>query len=412
LKVLISTAIWGEQYASLFARYSVASLLASGNLPRLAQNASITFQIITTRLDRDRLLKEPIIIELGRYCAIEWEIMQDFGIGKPSVGGGKYLLLSALQNIGIARAATDQDAIVFNYADFIWSDGSLPEALDLLSREDKLIDVVLGFCLPVDRDAAIPELDKFRKERTAGIIELAPRDGARIAIENMHREARIRFWDGPDFTVFPTYLIWPVDTHGVLIRAYHQSILALRVRPEDPEFARGIRRGTLDGTFTAQLAEDETKTFAFATDSDKVLVFSLYHTGLDSRLRVGQTRESSLIGLLKYDVTPGQRRFADHAICLRTEPAGEALWEHASARSQNILDQAETASLFDREAKARIRKMDGLVPKITKLAFPYRDIVWRLDYVYKLLVIGPIGALVRPARRLKRLVFSGRSRST
>jgi hypothetical protein len=409
MKILVSTAIWGEQYASLFARYSVASLLARGNLPRLAQNASITFQIITTKLDRDRLLKEPIIIELGRHCAVEWEIMQDFGIGKPTVGGGKYLLLSALQNIGIARAAIDQDAIVFNYADFIWSDGSLPEAVDLLSHEDKLVDVVLGFCLPVDRDAAIPELDKFRKKRTAGVIELTPRDGARIAIGNIHREAKIRFWDGPDFTVFPTYLIWPVDGCGILIRAYHQSILALRVRQEDPEFARGIRQGTLDGSFTAQLAEDETKAFAFATDGDKVVVFSLYHTRLDSRLPFGRTREDSLAGLLKYHVTPGQRRFADHAIWLRTKADGKALWEHASERSQNILSRAETATLFDREAYTRIRKMDGSIPKITKLAFPYRQIVWRLDYLYKLLVIEPIGAFVRSARRLKRLFIPPRS---
>ena len=411
MKILISNAVWGRSYCSIFARYSVATLLAEGNLPALARRASIIFHVVTTKHDREWLVNEPAIVELAKYCAVEWELMQDFGIGKPTAGGGKYQLLTALQNIGIARAAIDQDAIVFNYADFIWSDGSLPASVDLLSQDGERIDAVLGFCLPVDRDAALPEIDRARREGTVGVVELAPHEGARIAIKNIHREAKIRFWDGPEFTIFPTYLIWPAEDYGILVRAYHQSILALRVSPKDPNFARGIRHGTLDGSFTAQLAEDETKTFSFATDSDRVLIFSLYETRLDSRLPRGETRESSLIKLLKRHVPPEQRRFADHPIYVRTKAGGEDVWERISTTSQQVLDHAQEEAFFDREENIRIRKKEGSIPTLVKLAFPYKHIVWRLDYVYKQLIVAPGRVLMYIARRMKRMIFAPRTSS-
>lgn len=366
MRVLISSAVWGKSYCSIFTKYSLATLLSARNIPALAQQATIICHIVTRRIDRELLLKDPAVIKLQRYCTIEWELIENFGLFKPpeGAGGEKYPFLSALQNIAIARSV-DSDAIIFNYADFVWADGSLTTAVGRLMKSREAFDAVFAFCLPVDRDSALPALERHRQTGSPEIIRLASRDGAKIAVEHMHREAKIRFWDHPRFTLTPSYLMWRVDGHGVVIRAYHQSILALRVRPDDAQYLRGIVRGSLDSSFAAQLASRTS--LAFATDSDSVLVFSLYDTPIDSRLPPGMTHEMSLRSLLRRDVTLEQRRLAERPIFLRLRDGNEADWTRVAEESWSILRRAQETTAFDQAFYDRSLATHGVVPRITRL---------------------------------------------
>ncbi len=381
MKILLSSAVWGEAYCSVFAKFSLATLLSQDNIPKLAKHATITCHIITRREDRKRLLREPALVELQRYCEIEWVLIEDFGIYQPpeGPGGEKYPFLSALQNIAIKRSV-DHDVIVFNYADFIWADGSLSQALEMLTEGPEPSDAVFAFCLPVERDSALPALERYRQSGHSQVIELRPRDGAKIAIEHMHREAKIRFWEGtPRFTNLPSYLIWRVGDEGLLLRAYHQSILAMRARSNDPEFLRGILRGGLDSSFAAQLAKRSA--LAFATDTDKVLVFSLYHTPVDSRVPLGVTREMSLRNLLTGDVTPEQRAFAERPIFFRLQDGSEENWNRVAELSWNILRDAQDATPFDQAVYDKNYETHGKIPKIAKLNYLMRLILPRFLFL-------------------------------
>lgn len=367
MKVIISVAVWGESYASLFARFSLATLLSPNNIPKLARQAQITFHIFTTRRDRKALEADPGIVELSRYSTIEWEAIEDFGVTKApeGPGGEKYPFLSALQNLAITRSL-DHDVIVFNYADFIWADGSLTAAIDMLIEGGEKLDAVFSFCIPVDRDSALPDLDQHRRLDAPQVIDLSPRAGAKVAIERLHREAKIRLWEEtPRFTNLPSYLIWRVKDQGILLRAYHQSILAMRVRPDDEAYRRGILRGGLDSAFSAQLAERAS--CAFATDGDKILVFSLYHTPVDSRVPPGVTREMSLRSLLTGDVTPPQRRFAEQPIYLRLKDGNEADWKEVADASWRMLKAAQDETPFDQSVYDRNYETHGVIPKIRRL---------------------------------------------
>ena len=393
MKILVSSAVWGKAYCSIFIKYSLASLLSPGNIPRLSQGTSLTFHIVTTARDRRRLQRTSAIVALRRYCNVEWEVMEDFGIVKPPVGPGaqKYPFLSALQNLAITRAL-DHDVIVFNYADFIWADGSLSAAVEAMSEGDRHFDAVFGFCLPVDRDTALPDLDKYRQKGDAGIIELTPRDGARIAIERMHREAKIRFWDSEVFTSIPSYLMWPVDGQGVLIRAYHQTVLAMRIRRNDPQFCRGIVRGSLDEFFTTEFASHSS--LVFATDSDRVLVFSLYHTPLNTRVTPEFTREMSLRIFLKKIVIPIQRRFAEHAICIKLHDGNATAWKQVADRSWNILRQAHEVAPFDPDLHYSYYKYQTKIPLMTRTNFMQQRLLLPLK---KILLLIDIRQAIRPS---------------
>lgn len=374
MKVLISNAVWGDSYCSIFTRFSLASLLSPGNIPALAQKASITCHIVTTERDRDRLLREPAIDELMRHCAIEWEIIENFGFHKPPTGPGgeKYPFLSALQNIAIARSL-DHDAVAFNYADFIWADGSLTAAVDMLVAGGAQADAVMAFCLPVDRDWALPALETHRLAGASGVIDLPPRDAARLVVERMHREARLRLWDGPFVTNLPTYLMWPVDGQGVLLRAYHQSILAMRVRSDDPRFRHGILRGSLDSSFGGQLAKSGS--VCIANDTDKILVFSLYHTPVDSRLPPGVTREMSLRSVLQADVLPEQRRLAEFPFFFRLRDGDEAKWKSVAEKSWRILEEVQRTTEFDQAVYDQHLATHGVVPPIKREDFVVRRVI-------------------------------------
>jgi hypothetical protein len=144
-------------------------------------------------------------------------------------------------------------------------------------------------------------------------------------------------WDGPEFTTTPTYLIWPVAGEGLVVRAYHQTVLALRVKVDDPNFRAGIRRGSLDGYFSTQIAE--TGTLRFADDSDQVHVFSLYEATGNTRLRAGQNREWALEHCLRNSVSPRQREFASIPIRVRRQVSDADAWLSVEERSRAILNE-------------------------------------------------------------------------
>lgn len=405
MKILISNAVWGKTYCSVFTRFSLATLLASNNIPELAKSATITFHVVTTKRDRRQLSSDPAIVELQRYCQIEWEVIEDFGIFQPPEGSGgeKYPFLSALQNLAIKRAF-DHDVIVFNYADFIWTNGSLTSAMELLVEGEKHFDAVLAFCLPVDRDPALPVLERYRQASHDNVIDLAPREGAKVAVENMHREAKNRLWNSPGFTVTPSYLMWEVDSQGVVARAYHQTILALRVRANDPDYQQGIVRGSLDACLTAQLAKSGT--VAFASDTERVLVFSLYHTPVDSRLPVGVTREMSLQNLLRGDVTPEQRPFAERPIFLKLRDGDDALWKKVSNESWNLLQRAHDTTDFDRALYNKNLETHGVIPEISRHNALRRHIFQPLMAFIRWTRIMPaIGRLLSAGYRILSRIF-------
>lgn len=349
MKVLLTVAVWGRDYASTLADYSIASQLSPRNLPATACSHELTYHIVTTAHDRARLRRHPNLRKLEELCRVEWDLIEDHDYDPRRIPAGadgeKYPFLSRLQNLAFARSA-GHDLLVFNYADFVWADGSLPYAVEAM-RDD--IDALLAFCLPVDRSAGMRALDRLRAERDgAGVLDASCRAAAAIAIEHLHREARLRLWDNPAFTSFPTYLLWPVEREGLLVRAYHQTVLALRVRPDDPGFREGIPRGSLDGYLTARLAEEGR--VRHVEDSDKCLVFSLHRTPLDTSLGKGESRDAALRRCLRMLVSPGQRRFAETPLAVRRSDPSPAAWLRVADESLRILRQYHETTEPDRAA--------------------------------------------------------------
>ena len=336
MKILLSVAVWGSDYVSTFANFSIASQLSPNNIPKLSAEHDVTYHIVTTAETADALRDHPTIVQLKQYCTIIWELIEDHGYNPRHIprgfDGGKYPFLSRLQNISIARSI-DYEILIFNYADFVWADGSLVNTIQLMRGD---VGAVLSFCLPVDRRQGQQALARYHRRRSR-VVDLPPRAAAAIAIDHMHRETKLRYWDGPHFTKTPTYLLWPVTDEGLVIRAYHQTVLALRVQRQMPEYAAGIRYGSLDGYFTAVLADK--MSVASATDSDRVMVFSLYDANTDSSLEKDKTRESAMQECLRTAVSEVQRRLAKIPIYVKRAYNDHDEWERIVSQSWDTLER-------------------------------------------------------------------------
>src|SRR5262245_8462742 len=136
MKILISVAVWGRPYAATFAEESLASQLSPGNLPRLADDHTVTYHIVTSRKDARWLLRQRNVQALDRVCGIIWDFIEDHDYDARLIPAGfddeKYPFLSRLQNISIARSL-DHDVLVFNYADFVWADGALSNTIEMMA---------------------------------------------------------------------------------------------------------------------------------------------------------------------------------------------------------------------------------------------------------------------------------------
>lgn len=295
MRILISTAAWGDHYRKLFADWSLASLLAPGNLPALAARHYVTLQIVTRREDVRWLWSHLAVDRLQEFADLDLILMEDRGITEipDERSPMKYEMVTKLQNIAI-RTACRHDAVIFNYADFIWSDESLPNAVGLLGDAD----AVLGFCLPVDLERGKGALSNHCRDNA---LTVHPRELAAIALDNLHAEANYRFWDAREFSRFPSYTIHP-NGGGVEVRAYHQTALVARTRALEG----GIRCGTLDGEFTAQLARSGP--VVHADDSDRVMVISLHDGVSNPHMRGG--RRDQIMREFAARCSPEQRAFA------------------------------------------------------------------------------------------------------
>lgn len=315
MRVLITVAAWGDKNVDLFLNYSLASLLADGNLPKLTRRHDVTFHIQTPAAEREAMLAHEMVRRLAAICRIEWDIIASKRL-PDTQSGAKYEVLSGLQNRAI-KASVKYDALIINYADFVWADGSLVGAVGYLTEG---VDSVMTFCLPLDERKACADLNVARADDCA--ICLPPRALAKVGLACLHREATYRFWDAPIFTCVPSYLLFKVPDQGVIVRAFHQTALVLRVKPDDPNYLRGICSGTLDGNYSADIARRGGA--IHANDSDRVLVFSLHDAAGNSARRGDRT--AMLRDFIRRRASQQQRIFADAPLRVKVADSDALAW--------------------------------------------------------------------------------------
>lgn len=271
--VLISNPVWGKKYCKDFCNYSLKSLLYKGNIDKLKKKYKITLYVLTTKDDVD-------FIKNNKYFnLIPKEVSVKFHIFKKKVFS-KFSTITKLQNISISYSKPF-NYIIFNYADFIWANFSLTNVVDELNKSKK--NFLTFFCLPVKGN----NLKKFIRSNN----EISVKKLRNFSLYNLHRYATLRFWNDLEFTLTPTFIIFPLKKRGIIVSAYHQTILAASTNQNNKLLRSGIKGITLDEYFSSVMDRSEYKVIK---NPDTIMISALCFGTLDSEIPSKSSREDSI----------------------------------------------------------------------------------------------------------------------
>lgn len=139
--VHIVTLIWGDEYIDFFVKNCLASLLENNNIPFFSQKISCIFKIHTNSHGKQILEQSHQIIELSKYCSIEYvifdkEIKQ---FASRNTDSSSYEIMMLSHNVAIEEANQTNSAIVINYPDVIYSSSFFYNLFTLINDQKRLI---------------------------------------------------------------------------------------------------------------------------------------------------------------------------------------------------------------------------------------------------------------------------------
>ncbi|MFZ5781026.1 MAG: hypothetical protein ACOY4R_12585 [Pseudomonadota bacterium] len=358
---LIALPVWGAGFTDYCVRYFCASLLAPGNLAKLAESHDVHIAFFSSEAAEAALRASPPFRELARYATIDFvrydHDLIDYtaamaaGYGDQAVyyssetldfyyaRNCKFALMSCAHYVALAAGRRIGALVSCQIADVIWNDGALPRMAGLMTRAD----AVLVHCLHVQGRVVRPLLEDVGGA-SDGVLGVSAEACASLVVRHMPEGY---FADGDHFLDPPLRIAWRVGSAGVLVHGNHYHPICLRpaafAHPLrltiDPVDSRFLDRTSLEWERVALVKDDSIVCLGIDDDpilqrSDSLAAFSagsvaLWLWGYWGRLRGRLFR------------TP-----------IRFGTASEAEWAQAEAAAAAVVDRV----LADIEERERERK--------------------------------------------------------
>jgi len=245
---------WGDAYIDLMERASIASLLAPGNIPALAETIDVVIEIFTMPGDLPRLLASQPLRRLAQYCEIRIQIFPEL-VATLKKDRGYEIYGHALHATAL-RAERDGADLTFLLPDLIYGDGSYARIAQEVTSQPRAIFSDSFNTL------ATPMLEALAPFRLDGVLAVPP---DRL-IETMNRCLSRRslhsiYQPGDRLTcVEPTRVIFPLKTgmrtHGFMMLPVYVSHAALspfrimNFRTQDGLFLEHVLNGVTDDQLT------------------------------------------------------------------------------------------------------------------------------------------------------------------
>jgi hypothetical protein len=333
LKVRFLTVIWGTRYIEEFARVSLPSYLAAGNLPFMAAETGLEIVVMTSMESRDRFEERGYLDKLKALCPVRYILIDDL------ITNGNYgVTLTLAYARGIRDSGPEQTNthFVFMNSDFVLADGSLKTLVAKLREGHHVIMAPsLRACSEVVVPALIDAVDQVDHTLT-----MSPRPMVQLAFDNLHPTV-IGKTVTQDFVTCTTHnqIYWQVDKSTLLGRCHLIFMLAIK-----PEVPMGIVNSYCDYGFVAELVPSGD--FSIIDDSDGFFMLEIQSAEQEKGyLRCGHTPPPEKIAdELSAWTTREHRRFAEVDVVFRSGdlPAGLPQVRTEAARFISDLHQRMT----------------------------------------------------------------------
>jgi hypothetical protein len=341
LKVIYSLAVWGERYVDRFVSVSLPSLLSDRNLWRLKSLRRSLF-LVHTDAEGRRILDSSI-----QFHSLK-QLVRVVHRPLPSSSRGdnqrKYDVLSKCQSEAIAMAH-GYDCLVFLYADFVWSDGTISAGLNRIAQGHDAVVMPVPPLVAEEFSAEIlKHASSFMKFHSNGIghLTISPRDLVRLGKEIMHPIMRDNTVDYVPNTANLAYVLWLGPNDDYLIRCFHIHPLALRVQNENPGFWRPFV-GTLDEDFMPRVLRSFDRIYCIP-DSDEAAAVSLTPRSFCvPYLPDGQQLDADKISRwAKAYAAPLHEMLFRHASIWHSEGVDAEAWAPVVAKSAMLADAVKS----------------------------------------------------------------------
>jgi hypothetical protein len=328
LKVKFLTVIWGARYIDEFARISLPSYLAEGNLPSLAAGADLEVLVMTSRASVPAFEGKPAFEALRRLCPVRFIFIDDL------ITTGCYgvtLTLAYARGIADSGAAQTETTFVFMNSDFVLADGALATLLARLEAGDRC---VMAPSLRACAEAALPVLAEA-VDRRGERLAMPPRAMVQLAFDALHPTV-IAKTVSQRFVTCTTHnqIYWQVD--GTTLLGRYHLLFMLAIRPEVP---LGRVNSYCDYGLVPELVPSGQ--FTVLDDSDAIFMLELQQTTQERHfVHCGVKAPAQIARELSVWTTREHRRFATVDVVFRTGelPAGIA---EARARLADYMEAVQ-----------------------------------------------------------------------
>ncbi|QCI63170.1 hypothetical protein [Phreatobacter stygius] len=318
LKVKFLAAIWGARYIEEFARVSIPSYLAEGNLPYVASETDLEILIMTSRDSRATFDEEPAFSRLSELCNIRYIFIDDL----ISIGVyGVTLTLAFARGILDSGSEQTNTHFIFMNSDFVLSDGALRKLVGELQKGRRC---VMAPSLRAGTESVLPELSAAIDPKD-GVLRMSSRQLVKLAFDHLHPTVMAKTVT-QELVTCKTHnqIYWQVDRSTLLAR-YH-LIFMLAIKPEVP---LGSINSYCDYGFVPELVPSGE--FTILDDSDDFFMLELQSVAQERELLTGgSSTPREIASELSVWTTREHRRFAEVDVLFHAEDLPADL---ASART-------------------------------------------------------------------------------
>lgn len=318
----IITVVWGDAYVDLFLDFALPNQLTPGNLLFFAGRwEQVTYKILTTSADAQRIKAAPIFVRLSAAVPIEFMLIDD--ADRSNTHGG----LTECHRRAIKAADAQEAALIFLSPDSIWSDGTFRRLVEIAESGKR---AVFTAGIRVTKESFIPAYQAATARAAPDSAPLAPRQLVALALPHLHPFTRTLFWDDPEIFYFPSNLYWRVGDEGFLARCFH--IHPLLVHP--------VRRGllpvsTIDDDYL-MLACPDPEDFYVVEDSDDLVGFEISRADHFGTMHLKKRSVTDVAFWARYHATPHHLSLAQKKLRFHQCDCSEA-WRAVAEASDRVL---------------------------------------------------------------------------
>ncbi len=300
-EVCILLGVWGERFIHDFFQFSLASLLAPGNIPALAKQYKTRFIFLTRALDIEVFENHPAFKKLQEICSVEFINVSDL------IVVGNY---STTLTLAYDRAVRSQGEAMLNTyfifltSDYIMADGSFEGLMRYMQRGYSGIQA--GNFQVTQEDVEEYLLEQINPD--THVMQIKPRDLLKHCIDHLHPITTTSFIDQNIAHNYYANRFFYRDNDIIGGRFYLLHMLC--IKPETMNYQVGA---SCDYSFIPEMCPSGN--IATILDSDNYLVVEVQSKQHElSYIQWGPYNQYKLVKALSGWTTAGHRQNASQTI--------------------------------------------------------------------------------------------------